>query len=97
MLLLIARGIEFYMFMDRVNKICRSYDWKYVEEPDNVMLVADILQDEDYFMKNEWSAYNFLFLRGPHPIKIFFHGDILRIESIYNERVIQKLKKYELI
>ncbi len=96
-LLLIVRSIEFYSFMMRMSKLCSRYDWKHVERPENANLVVEMLSNKDYYMDREWSAYYFLFLKGPHPIKIFFTLNILEVESIYNKESVEKLKKYEII
>lgn len=97
-LLLVVRTIEYYLFMRRAIKICKQYDWKYVEQPENVKYLVDMLSNpEHYYEDNKWSAYNFLLLNGPNPIKIFFYLKVLTIDNIYNKESINKLKKYEVI
>ena len=60
------------------------------------MLILEI-KEKDYYLTSNWSAYNFMFLKGPSPIAMFFSFKILTIENQYNNEVIDKLKKYEVI
>jgi hypothetical protein len=93
---LVTRIIEFYLFMKKLNKICHKYDWKYVNK--NPMgLVAIIKDRKTYYLTSEWSAYNFLYLKGPSPKNMFLSFKRLTIESQYNKEVIDRLKEYEVI
>jgi hypothetical protein len=74
--------------------VCHQYDWKQVNNDD--MLILEI-KEKDYYLTSNWSAYNFMFLKGPSPIAMFFSFKILTIENQYNNEVIDKLKKYEVI
>lgn len=82
------------MFIQKVNKLCGKYDWKFVET--NEEKVLDIIK-KDYYMNNEWSAYNFLYLQGPNPLNLFFSLKPLTLEAQYNKEAIEKLKQYEII
>lgn len=91
---LIIRIAEWYMFIQKVNKLCGKYDWKFVETNDDKVL--DMLE-EDYYVDREWSAYNFLFMKGPNPLSLFFSLKPLTLEAQYNKEAIEKLKQYEII
>jgi hypothetical protein len=60
------------------------------------LLLLEIIKNK-YYLNNEWSAYNFLFLKGPSPITLFFSLKPMKIEKQYNEEAVKKLKKYEII
>jgi hypothetical protein len=74
--------------------VCHQYDWKQINNDD--MLILEI-KEKDYYLTSKWSAYNFMFLKGPSPMSMFFSFKILTIENQYNNEVIDKLKKYEVI
>lgn len=94
-LVLVTRFIEFKIFMNKVSKACNDYDWKFINE--NPECLVDKMKNEnDYFLTSEWSAYNFLFLKGPSPKKMFLSFKPLTIEKQYNKEVVDKLKKYEI-
>jgi hypothetical protein len=96
LLTLVTRVIEFVMFMKKVSKTCYKYDWKYVNK--NQMHLLDIMKNrKSYYMTNEWSAYNFLFLKGPSPKSMFLSFKRLTIENQYNKEAIDRLKEYEII
>lgn len=91
--MLITRGIELYTFLKKISKTCHEYDWKHVDH--NGHLLVEMLTDEDYTKTREWSAYNFLFFKGPSPLEMFFCFKTLRIESQYDKDVVKKLRQYE--
>lgn len=94
-LVLVVRYIEFNIFMKKVSKICNKYDWKYINE--NPESLIDKMQNENgYYLNSEWSAYNFLYLKGPSPKEMFLSFKRLTIENQYNKEVVDKLKKYEI-
>ena len=94
--ILIVRCVEFVVFMKNLSKTCHAYDWKHVNK--NPMCLIDMMKDKTgYYMTSEWSAYNFLYLKGPSPSSMFLSFKLLTIENFYNEEVINKLKKYEVI
>lgn len=95
LLFVIIRIIETYNFIKRVNRICGQYDWKYVETHGD--LVLEMLKKDYYTDGNEWSAYYFLFLKGPNPLTLFFSLKPIRLESQYNKEALDKLKEYEII
>ena len=95
-LVLVVRYIEFTIFMKKVSKVCNDYDWKYINK--HPMCLLDKMKNEDtYYLTSEWSAYNFLFLKGPSPKQMFFSLRPLRIERQYNEQKVNRLKEYEVI
>lgn len=96
LLTFITRVIEFVLFMKKVSKVCHKYDWKYVNK--NPMHLLDIIKNrKTYYMTSEWSAYNFLFLKGPSPKSMFLSFRRLTIENQYNKEAIDRLKEYEII
>ena len=94
-LVLVVRYIEFSIFMKKVSKICNKYDWKYINE--NPECLIDKMKNENgYYLTSEWSAYNFLFLKGPSPKQMFLSFKPLTIKNQYNKEAVDKLKKYEI-
>jgi len=95
LILFVVRTFHVYFFMRKISKICYKYDWKYIDEYGDPLL--DVLADEDtYYVKAEWSAYNFLFLKGPSPLKMFFSLKPLTIKDQYSKEAVEKLNRYEL-
>ena len=95
-LVLVVRYIEFNIFMKRVSKICNKYDWKHIDK--NPLCLLDKMENEnDYYLTSEWSAYNFLFLKGPSPKEMFLSFKPLTIEKQYNKEAVERLKEYEII
>tara|TARA_R100000988_G_scaffold93042_1_gene57256 strand:- start:147 stop:470 length:324 start_codon:yes stop_codon:yes gene_type:complete len=93
--ILIIRGVELYFFLKKISSLCHKYDWKHVDNND--FLLVDMLSDEDYTKTKEWSAYNFLFYKGPSPLEMYLSFKSLKIETQYNKEVVKKLKQYEAI
>ena len=91
---LIVRIFRVLFFIKHVSKVCDKYDWNFVE--DNEQYVLNIMED-NYYLYSEWSAYNFLFLKGPSPTNMFFSLKPLTIEKQYNKYAVNKLKEYEII
>jgi len=89
--LFLIRAIELYRFLKKVSRICYEYDWKFISYYEQY--IPEIVK-KDYYLKSEWSAYNFMFLNGPSPLKMFFSFKVLTIENIYNKDIIEKVKKY---
>jgi hypothetical protein len=86
----IIRLVLLLKFLKNISVICHMYDWKCVDEnPESYML--EILKEE-YYMKNEWSAYNFMFLKGPSPLYMYFSFKPIDLESFYSQEVIEKVK-----
>lgn len=94
LILILVRGIETYLFIKKVSKVCHQYDWKQVNNDD--MLILEI-KEKDYYLTSKWSAYNFMFLKGPSPMSMFFSFKILTIENQYNNEIVDKLRKNEVI
>ena len=93
--LISVRAIECYLFIKRVSKACNKYDWKYVNDGNDLLLLEII--KEDYYVTSEWSAYNFVYLKGPSALSMFFSMKPITIKDQYNKEVINKLNKYEVI
>ena len=90
----VTRIIEFKLFITKVSKVCHKYDWKYTNK--NPMCLLDMMKDtNNYFLTSEWSAYNFMFLKGPSPKTMLLSFKRLTIESQYNKNVVDRLKEYE--
>jgi hypothetical protein len=80
--LVIVRITHVYLFMKKITKLCNKYDWKHIDvNPD---LLVDVLEDEKYHLNKEWSAYYFLFLKGPNPLSFLY------VETFNNRRTIQQ-------
>ena len=55
------------------------------------------MENDKYYMTSEWSAYNFLFIKGPNPFLMLFSLKPLRVEKQYNKEAVNKLREYEVI
>jgi hypothetical protein len=58
------------------------------------MLVLEIIK-KDYYLTQTWSAYNFLYLKGPSPLSMFFSFKGLSLEKQYDKEVVKKINEYE--
>jgi len=94
-LLLIVRVIELLIFLKKVSKICHTYDWKYIDKHGYPLI--EVMENDKYYMTSEWSAYNFLFIKGPNPFLMLFSLKPLRVEKQYNKEAVNKLREYEVI
>jgi hypothetical protein len=92
LVVILTRITQVYLFIKQVSKTCYIYDWMCVDE--NPLLLLDIVKDK-YFITSEWSAYNFLFLKGPSPLSMFFSFKHLTMENIYCKRALARLKRHE--
>jgi hypothetical protein len=91
---LLTRCIELFLFMRKVSKLCNEYDWKYINK--NPMCLLDKMNDEKgYFLTSDWSAYNFLYMKGPSPKKMFLSFKPLTLKTIYDKKVLDRLKQNE--
>jgi len=82
--------MKFRKFMKNITKVCHLYDWKHVDE--NGDLLLEIIED-NYWLTSKWSAYNFMYLKGPNPWRIFFSFKKLKLENFYEQSVIQTVKQ----
>ena len=89
----VIRALEVYLFIKKVSKLCNKHDWSCVEE-DNELMV-DMMENDQYYVNKEWSAYNFLFLKGPSAKEMFLSLKPLTLEKQYNKDVVERLLKYE--
>ena len=92
-LVILLRVVQVYLFIKQVSRECDIYDWMSVDE--NPLRLIEILED-DYYVTAEWSAYNFLFLKGPSPLSMFFSFKRLTIENIYSKEVVARLNGDEI-
>jgi hypothetical protein len=92
-LVILLRVVQVYLFIKQVSRECDIYDWMSVDE--NPLRLLEILED-DYYVTAEWSAYNFLFLKGPSPLSMFFSFKRLTIENIYSKEVVARLNGNEI-
>ena len=94
-LILSIRAFQVYTFIRKVSKFCHIYDRNYVNEhgDENIQVILDFTQ-ENYHLTTQWSAYNWIFLKGPNPILIFFSTEPLTIEYQYGKNVVDELEKY---
>ena len=92
-LVILLRVVQVYLFIKQVSRECDIYDWMSVDE--NPLRLLEILED-DYYVTAEWSAYNFLFLKGPSPLSMFFSFKRLTIENIYRKEVVARLNGDEI-
>lgn len=92
-LVILLRVVQVYLFIKQVSRECDIYDWMSVDE--NPLRLIEILEDA-YYVTAEWSAYNFLFLKGPSPLSMFFSFKRLTIENIYSKEVVARLNGNEI-
>tara|TARA_B100001063_G_C16705390_1_gene524912 strand:- start:892 stop:1209 length:318 start_codon:yes stop_codon:yes gene_type:complete len=83
------RAVKFRKFMKNITKVCHIYDWKHVD--DNGELLLEIIE-ENYWLTAKWSAYNFMYLRGPSPWRIFFSFKKLTLDNFYDQQVIEQVR-----
>jgi len=95
MTLLMVRLVELLLFIKKISEVCNTYDWKYIDKHGYPLI--DVMGDDKYYLESEWSAYNFMFMKGPNPIFMLFSLKALTIEKQYNEDVLNKLREYEVI
>lgn len=95
--LFVFRVMEVKEFLAKTSKICHDYDWQFAqyEGLKNNDYVMEITFNRNYHLENDWSAYQFMIMNGPSPIKMFFSFKPLTIEAQYNNNVIDRLRKYE--
>lgn len=84
------RLLQLFKFIGNISKVCYIYDWKCVDEDPEVKFLE--ILEEGYYEKCEWSAYNFMFLKGPSPIFMYFSFKPLGLESFYDKEIINKVK-----
>lgn len=76
--------------MRNISKVCHLYDWRHVDE--NGELLLEIIK-ENYWINSKWSAYHFMYLKGPNPYLMFFSFKRLALENFYEQEIIQKVKQ----
>jgi hypothetical protein len=79
--------------MKNISKLCERYDKKYIFEKNRMPeLIAKLREPDSYFIHNEWSAYHFLFLKGPSPYDILFSLKSYRLENFYHPSALDRLR-----
>lgn len=95
--LIAFRAMEVKEFLTKVSKVCHDYDWQYAQYEglkDND-IVMEITFNANYHLENKWSAHQFMYMNGPSPLRMFLSIKPLTIETQYNNKVIDRLRKYE--
>lgn len=90
---LIIRIIELYLFIKKVSATCNKYDWAFIDKH-GYPLVDLIKGGDTYYVTCSWSAYNFLFLKGPHPLYMFFFPGIISFSNQYTDLQLNRLAKH---
>jgi len=88
--ILIFRFILVYYFIKKISKLCFLYDRRFVKKNNEYFI--EMVRDKHYFKKSSWSAYNFLFLKGPSFTQMVFSLKPLTLESQYDKESINKLR-----
>jgi len=94
-LVLLFRTVQVYKFLRLVSKLCNIYDRNYMNEhsDENIQLVLDFMK-KDYHLTAEWSAYQWVFFKGPNPYLMVFLFRPLTIEGQYGESTVRKFIDY---
>ena len=93
--IIVTRIIQTYMFLKLVSKLCNIYDRNYMNEhsDENLQVLLDYLA-KDYHLTSEWSAYQWVFFKGPNPWLMPFSLKPLTIEGQYGESTVRKFIDY---
>ena len=86
----IYRIFQLRKFLKNISRVCHMYDWKCVDENPEEYLLEIV--HEEYYVKNEWSAYNFLFLKGPSPFQMYFSFKPFKLDNFYKKNDIEQIK-----
>ena len=94
-LVLLFRTVQVYKFLKLVSKLCNIYDRNYINEHGdiNISIVLEYIK-ENYHLTAEWSAYKWMFFKGPSPYSMFFSFEILDIEGQFGKKAVDKLAEY---
>jgi hypothetical protein len=95
MVLIGVRVLQVYLFIKKVSKVCADYDWKHIDH--NTDLLLEWMKGDDFYMSREWSAYNFMFMKGPNPLLMFFSLKPLTIRGQYTIEIVERLGKYNIL
>lgn len=88
--ILIFRFVLVYYFIKKISKLCFLYDRRFVKKNNEYFI--EMVRDKHYFRKSSWSAYNFLFLKGPSFTQMVFSLKPLTLESQYDKESVNKLR-----
>ena len=93
LVVLTTRFLAWRRFMRYISKICDRYDKQCIFKANRIPeLIAKLKDPDAYFLHHDWSAYHFLFLKGPHPYPILFSFRAYKIENFYSTSVIERLR-----
>lgn len=91
----ITRVVQTYKFLKTVSKLCRIYDKKYVYKWFEVNPeIITSAQKDNYHLTESWSAYQWVFFKGPNPWLMPFSLKSLTIEGQYGKQVVDKFMEY---
>lgn len=90
-----TRIFQVYKFLKLVSKLCHIYDRNYMNEhgDTNIRIVFEYMK-ENYHLTAEWSAYKWMFFKGPNPYLIFFSIEPITIEGQYGKDAVDRLNQY---
>lgn len=93
-----TRVVQVYRFINMINKLCNIYDRNYLNEhgDSNIQIVFDYMQ-KDYHLTSEWSAYKWMFFKGPSPYGMVFSLKPITIEGQYGKETVDRLEQYGVI
>jgi hypothetical protein len=92
---IVTRIVQVYKFLKLVSKLCRIYDRNYVDKhsDSNIQLIWDLME-KDYHLKSQWSAYQWVFFKGPNPWLMPFSLKPLTIDGQYGRETAEKFIEY---
>lgn len=90
-----TRIYQIYKFLKMVSRFCHIYDRNYINEhgDTNIQIVFEYMK-ENYHLTAEWSAYKWMFFKGPNPYLMFFSINPLTIEGQYGKKAVDRLNQY---
>ena len=91
----ITRVVQTYKFLKTVSRLCYIYDRNYLNKhgEKNIQIVLDFLK-EDYHLTAKWSAYQWVFFKGPNPWLMPFLMKPLTIEGQYGKSTVNAFTEY---
>ena len=94
-LVFLFKTVQVYKFLKLISRFCYIYDRNYINEhgDEDISIILDYTK-EKYHLTAEWSAYNWMFFKGPNPYMMVFLLKPLTVEIQYGKEVMSKLRKY---
>jgi len=95
-LILLLRIAQVYLFIYQVSKLCHIYDRNYINEngDQDISIILDYIK-KDYHLNAKWSAYDWMFFKGPNPCLMVFSLKPFTIEKQYGIKIVNKLIEYK--